>query len=157
MFIHRLYEADDTVIAKLVHDRDKYILCAVDKDVLYSEPGTHFNYYVSHKYNIPMKFVDVDTVTAIQHKYMQTLTGDSSDGIPGIHRVGPKTAKKILEDVTDDLELWTRVVDKYESKGMSRADALLTMQLVNMHQVTWDGEKYTLKLWEEPKEFREGE
>lgn len=151
-FIHYDYEADDAVIAKCSYNRDKYVLCAVDKDVIYSEPGTHFNYYKSTQYNIPMKFVEVDTLTATQHKYIQTLTGDNSDGIAGLHRVGPKTAKKILGDSVNDKELWDKVVEAYEARGYSKADAILTMQLVNMHQVTWDGSKYSLKLWEEPNE-----
>ena len=36
---------------------DDYILCAVDKDVLYTLPGRHFNYYSSMIHNIDMKFI----------------------------------------------------------------------------------------------------
>ncbi len=148
------YEADDTVIAKLTADRDKYILCAVDKDVLYSEPGEHYNYYSSHAYKIKPKFITVDNLTALQNKYVQTLTGDGSDDIEGIKGVGKVKAKKVVGDMTDDLLLWTAVVEKYEAVGLTRADAMLAMSLVNMHQVKYRDGEYKLELWQEPKEFR---
>lgn len=145
-YFHTEIEADDAVVAK--YNPEEYILTAIDKDVLYSVAGRHFNYYASQKYNKQMKFIDVDELTATQHHFKQTLTGDTSDNIKGLYRVGEKTAQKILEDCVDEVELWKRVVHKYKEKDRPEADAILNMRLVNMHQVHYNNGKFKLKLWE---------
>ena len=145
----REWEADDTVIAKMRAYPDKYVLCAVDKDVLYSLAGKHFNYYQNSTKN--MHYFDVDSITAMKHHYKQVLTGDSSDNVPGLKRVGPKTADKILASCTTEKECWDTVVATYEAKGKDVIDALTVMRLVNTHQVSYSEDKgYTLKLWEPP-------
>ena len=148
--LHYDWEADDSVIAKMRAFPDKYILCAVDKDVLYSLEGHHFNYYQNS--NIQMHFFDVDAHTAMLHHYKQTLTGDSSDNVPGLYRVGVKTADKILKDVKTEKEAWDTVCAAYESKDKDILDALLTMRLVNTHQVSYVDGKYELNLWRPPHE-----
>ena len=62
--IHTKWEADDAVVFYKNKEYDKYTLCAVDKDVYNSVPGTHFNYYESGHYNIDMKWIDVSIDTA---------------------------------------------------------------------------------------------
>ena len=148
-FIHHFFEADDAVIAKMRALPDKYILAAQDKDVLYSMPGRHYNYYSSEKYDIEMKWVEVDETTAMKHHYLQCLTGDTTDNIKGIKGIGPKKAAAILADCTTPQECWVAVVVAYEEKEMSEADAIITMRLVSMHQVTYDpdADRYTLKLF----------
>ena len=155
--IHYKWEADDAVVAKKRANPDDYILCAIDKDVIYSVPGKHFNYYYKpasvNKYGvsleeIPMQFIEVSVEESVRHHYHQTLTGDSTDNVPGLHRVGTKTADKILSNLTDSVELWNAVVQAYESRGSTVIDAIVNMRLVNMHQVSWNGEEYSLKLWE---------
>jgi len=146
--IHTEWEADDAVVAKKRFAPDKYILCAVDKDVIYSVQGTHWNYYSSEEYNIPMKWVEVDLLTAQKHHYHQTITGDSGDNVPGIHGVGKVGANKILKGLTSHMEMWEAVVAKYEEKGLTVIDAITTMRLVSMHQVTYnDKDGYVLNLW----------
>lgn len=148
--IHYDWEADDAVIAKMRAYPDKYVLCAVDKDILYSLEGKHFNYYQNS--NKQMHYFEVDAHTAMLHHYKQTLTGDGSDNVPGLHRVGPKTADKILADITTEKEAWDTIGAAYENRGKDILDALLTMRLVNTHQVTYNTEtkKYGLKLWRPP-------
>ncbi len=141
-FVWQSVEADDVVCS--VYDPKKHILGAVDKDVLKNLVGRHYNYYRSIHYGIEPKFVEIDELTAIQQPYIQTLTGDSSDGVPGLTRVGPKTALKLLKDIRDPEELWTIVKDTYKSKGKSEEDALLTMRLVNMHQYNHNFMEVTL-------------
>ena len=46
---HSGWEADDIVVTKKTMYPDKYVMCALDKDVLYSVPGTHFNFYESKR------------------------------------------------------------------------------------------------------------
>lgn len=146
-FLNELWEADDLVVSLKRDNPDKYILCAVDKDVLYSLEGSHFNYYSSVKYNIQMKFVDVDSITAMKHHYHQTLTGDPGDNVIGLVGVGKKTADKLLSSCTTESECWKVVVDTYISKGRDELDAITNMRLVSMHQLKLVDNKYEVQLW----------
>lgn len=142
-------EADDAVVYLKTNNYDKYTLCALDKDVLYSIQGSHFNYYSSTKYNIDMKFYTVDKGTALKHHYKQTLTGDTSDGIIGLKGIGPKTADKILNNLVHEADMWDAVIREYTIRNRSEIDAIMNMRLVNMHQVTklLDNGKVDIQLW----------
>jgi DNA polymerase I len=147
--ICREIEADDIVVyLKNLHP-EKYLMVAVDKDLLYSVVGTHFNYYESIQHEIDMKYVTVDADTAMKWAYKQCLMGDSVDGIKGCKGVGKVGANNAIDPCTTDLECWEAVVNLYEAKGMSIIDAITNMRLVNMYQ--YDGEKVVL--WMPPKEL----
>lgn len=147
-FIWTEWEADDIVVALKRDNPDKYILCAVDKDVLYSLPGKHFNYYVSRQHNIEMKWIEVGRLQAMKHHYMQTLTGDPADNVPGLVGIGPKKAEKILKDCEDVNCMWDAVVEAYKNNGKTIIDAITTMRLVSMQQLMLDKDgKYKLELW----------
>jgi 5'-3' exonuclease len=141
--IHTKYEADDAVVYTKNKDPEKYILCAIDKDVLNSVHGTHFNYYESALYNIEMKWVEVDRHTSLIWRYLQTLTGDTTDNIIGLKGIGPAKANKILAGCMSHAELWQAVCDAYKSKGRTKDEALLNMNLVDMGLLQDDG---TIKL-----------
>lgn len=145
--LHDEYEADDYVVWAKKHNPEKYVLCAVDKDVLNAVEGKHFNYYQSVKYNIPMKWIETDAKKAIQFPYYQCLMGDTADGIQGIKGCGPKTAEKIIGQIVDEYDLWQEVVAQYKKAGMEETEALLTMRLVNMNQLSKDCE---IDLWIAP-------
>lgn len=87
-------EADDMLahrqleLQKEGHDP---VICSVDKDLL-QIPGKHYNFQ-------SMKKLLVSEDTALKNKWMQVLTGDRTDNIPGLRKVGPVTAEKILADV----------------------------------------------------------
>jgi 5'-3' exonuclease len=147
-FNHTNIEADDAVVALKMANYDKYIMCAVDKDVLGSVEGTHFNYYANFKYNIDMKFIETTKEKAFQWPYIQTLTGDAADGIIGLHRVGIKTAEKLLQGCTTEIQMWDIVVREYEARDKDIIDALKNMRLVNMHQYNSDTGLVTL--WRPP-------
>jgi len=152
-FSWREWEADDIVVFKKTQWYDKYIMCAVDKDVLYSVPGTHFNYYSSTKFNIKMKFYDVSEKEAIQHHYIQTLTGDTGDNVIGLKGVGKKTAEKMLGSIVDRKILWDKVTQEYRNKGRDDIDAIKNMRLVNMHQLVMDeSNQIKVKLWRQDNE-----
>lgn len=142
--IHTNIEADDAVVMLKKEYPDKYILCAVDKDVLYSLEGRHFNYYSSAKYGIDMKFIDVDAITALKHHYRQCLTGDTNDGIIGLKGIGPKKADKLLDSCETHADCWAVVLDEYTKAGRGDLDAITNMRLVSMHQLTIEWE---VKLW----------
>mgnify|MGYP003108795077 FL=1 len=86
-------EADDcvsvysTIIAET--EGQSYVICSPDKDVLRQVPGRHFNFQ-------KMEWVNTSDKEANEFLWMQTLMGDSTDGIPGIPGLGAKTAEKII-------------------------------------------------------------
>jgi len=144
--IHTKWEADDAVVYLAEKYPEKYVLSAIDKDVLNSVEGKHFNYYESALYNIEMKWVEVDRHTALTWRYLQTLMGDKTDNIIGLKGIGPAKAAKILRDCYSHKELWQAVCKAYESKGRTKDEALMNLNLVDMkllHEV--DG-KLEIKL-----------
>jgi len=82
-------EADDLVA---VYANENTMICSPDKDVLYQVEGTHYNYRTAD-------FVETTDVEAEIFLWKQMLMGDPTDGIPGLPKVGPKTADKLLYDM----------------------------------------------------------
>ncbi len=144
--IHRTVEADDYVIYKYKMNPGIYVLTAVDKDVIYSVAGKHWNYYESGVHNIDMKWVEVDDITALKHPFHQTITGDSTDNIKSPRGLGKKTADKILKGCKTEEEMWDAVVTAYAKKGWTEEQAVLVMRQVNLHQLNEKGE---LELWDQ--------
>lgn len=121
-------------------------ICTVDKD-LDVIPGWHYN---------PTK-QEVYWVTEEQAKrafYKQVLTGDTSDNVKGLDRVGPKTAEKLLDGVKiSDLE--ARVLEEYRTREgpdgelRMRTNQALVYILRNfeeMHHDWFNGEPESLEV-----------
>lgn len=139
--IHTQWEADDWVVYAIKKYSEKYVLCAVDKDVLNSVAGRHFNYYESGVFGKDMHYIETAEEIAKVWPYLQCITGDTSDGITGVKGLGPKKAMNFLSYTASHEELWEGVVRAY--KG-DEATAKLNMRLVNMHQIV----EGMLCLWE---------
>lgn len=146
VFIHENIEADDAVCT--LYDSSLHTLCAVDKDVLYSVAGKHWNYYSSAKYSIDPKWIEVDELTAMKNCYKQTLTGDATDNIAGLLGIGAKTADKLLTNCTTQQQCWDAVIRKYKDTGKTEDDAILAMRLVNMYQAVKVADGFEVVLWE---------
>lgn len=115
----------------------KRIVVSIDKDMR-TLPGTRL-------YN-PNK--PADGVRSISHHEAdlywmgQTLTGDATDNYPGCRGIGPKRAGELLNPIHEALldstpydhllALWNAVVDTYESKGFTEADALTQARLARI-------------------------
>ncbi len=128
-------EADDYCVWA-GHSGD--LVCALDKDVIYSVPEA---------YNYGKK--EWVKTTAQERKYWfytQCITGDSSDGLRGVFKVGTKGAEKALKGKETDIEYWTAVVTTYFNKGQSLEEAIATARCVDM--MGCDGT--THKLWTPP-------
>ena len=98
-------EADDLVA---VYSDENTMICSPDKDVLYQVDGRHYNYRTA-------EFVETTDVEAEIFLWKQMLMGDPTDGIPGIPKVGPKTADTWLYDMPL-LDMPTFVLNKYIEK-----------------------------------------
>jgi len=108
-------EADDLV--SVYHDPLKTVICSPDKDVLYQNKGIHYNYGKSES-------IIVDENEAMQFLWKQMLMGDSTDGIGGLPKVGPKTADTWLKPLLPN-EMPEFVLNKYietfeYSEGISK-------------------------------------
>mgnify|MGYP003634510771 FL=1 len=98
-------EADDLVS---IYANENTVICSPDKDVLYQNPGKHYNYGKA-------EFVEVDKTQALTFLWKQMLMGDSTDGIQGIPKVGPKTADAWLQS-PNTKQMPEFVLNKYIEK-----------------------------------------
>lgn len=80
------FEADDAIASDMVQNGAFH--CGVDKDI-YQIPGKHYNY-------VEKTWKEVTPEEATLRLYRQILTGDASDNIPGLPRVGEKTALSVI-------------------------------------------------------------
>jgi len=99
-------EADDLV--SVYHDPMKTVICSPDKDVLYQNKVSNYNYGKA-------EFITVDENEAIAFLWKQMLMGDSTDGIQGIPKVGEKTATTWLQNLNTN-QMSTFVLEKYIEK-----------------------------------------
>ena len=80
-------EADDLLARNQTEDT---VLCSLDKDLL-QIPGKHFNWVKDVKRMVTPE-------VGLRTLWEQVLTGDKTDNIPGIYKVGIVTARKLLAD-----------------------------------------------------------
>jgi len=100
-------EADDAVgIAAYAVPADETIMVHIDKD-LNQFRGWHYNYKKKEKYY-------VTEFEGLHSFYTQILTGDRIDNIVGLKGIGPVKAKRILEECTNENELYQAVLKAYE-------------------------------------------
>lgn len=110
-------EADDLVAVYGEGYDGHTVICSPDKDVLYQVEGRHYNYRTA-------EFIHTTPTEAELFLWKQMLMGDPTDGIPGIPKLGPKTADKLLNDISLD-NMPTFVLEKYiekfgSSEGISK-------------------------------------
>lgn len=139
-------EADDVMGIEATRNPDTTIVCTIDKDLL-TVPSTNFNW---DKDNRP-KEVSVEEANVFF--YTQCLTGDATDGYPGLKGCGPVAAKKILAtaDASDEVELWSRVVAAYEKKGFDYEFCVSQSRMARICQDgDWDFDKKKM-IWTPPE------
>ncbi len=89
------WEADD-VLASLVERRPNIVICSSDKDLL----ALHGRCRIYHPWKSG-EFADPETklgIPAGQVTDYLAMCGDTSDGVPGIKGIGPKTAATLLQE-----------------------------------------------------------
>jgi len=118
-------EADD--ILGIYASKNTHIAVTVDKDLL-GVPGWHLN---------PNKDKDLRYITNKEaHRFFckQWIMGDSVDNIPGLWRVGPKKADKMLEE-WDEKDWEANIIKLYtdfkyrirENCGLTDAEVAIAM------------------------------
>ena len=80
---------------------------------------------------------------------LQTLTGDPTDGYPGLPGIGKKRGADMLGEPGErPLEdLWDQVVRAYEAKDLTEDDALVQARCARILRNT-DFEEGEIKLWQ---------
>lgn len=110
-------EADDGLGIMQSHyskENVSSVICSIDKD-LKMIPGDH--------YNLTSFAQEIITPAKANMQFaIQLLTGDATDNIQGLTRVGIKTAEKILKDVGPK-ERVEVIKEKYKKQFKEKADA----------------------------------
>ncbi len=137
------YEADDIISFYKKKDPQNYVIASMDKDILYSNRGSHFNLKTNAFFNVSQK-------EAHFFAYYQCVVGDKGDNIKGVKGIGGFNYKDFLNEDAKEHELWEQIVQAFKIKedlsdSEAKEKALLNMRLVNMHQMTHHG---VIKLWE---------
>lgn len=103
-------ETDDRLA---MEQRDGTVLCSRDKD-LDQVQGWHYSWACGKQKERPL--YQVSEVDGLRLFYTQLLTGDSSDNILGLYRVGTKTAPKKLKKCQSEEEMFKVVQAMYEHR-----------------------------------------
>ena len=91
------YEADDGIGISAAEHMD-CIICSIDKD-LKQIPGQHYNWRKN-------EFLSVTPIEGLRSFWRSSITGDRTDNIlTGLHRMGPVTAAKIIDDLEDEQDM----------------------------------------------------
>lgn len=94
-------EADDALGYRQVESEGDSVICSIDKDLL-QIPGEHFNFVkLEHQY--------VDYTWGVRHFYKQLLIGDTADNIKGIYGIGKAKAAKLLDPLSDEVDMFDAV------------------------------------------------
>ncbi len=137
LVVYSEVEADDAIVMLKKSNPELYVIACIDKDIYEGCEGTHWNYNRNEW--------AITTQEEAELFYMrQCMTGDSSDGIKGIFRFGPKAAEKALPEWMPMAEMWEVVIDTFTEKGYSEEYALLMYRLVSLNQLRENGD---LVLW----------
>lgn len=102
-------EADDAMAMKQWSHPDRStVICSIDKD-LRQIPGWNYSF-------VKEELTDISLKDANRMLFWQMLVGDTSDNIPGIDKIGAKTADKLLPPEGNE-EQWQRtVVERYKEQ-----------------------------------------
>jgi DNA polymerase I len=136
-------EADDLIASAVrraaAHDL-KVVIVAADKDLmqLVSERTIMWDTMRDRVFGVP-EVEERFGVRIDQLRDLLALTGDTSDNIPGVPSVGPKTAKELLNEFDTLQGVYDRI-DQLKKKGLkdklieNREKAFLSQRLVTLKE-----------------------
>ena len=125
-------EADDAIAIRATELGPDTIIASIDKDFL-QVPCVHYNFMRD-------TFTRSSEFYGLKRFYSQILTGDVTDNIVGLYRVGPKTAEKMLKDCETEKDLWETCVKAYDGD---------TDRVVENARLLWL-RRYEGQMWEPP-------
>ena len=113
-------EADDMLAIRATELGDDAIMVTLDKD-LDQVKGHHYNFVKYLQYYITEE-------EGLLNFYMQFLVGDTVDNIKGVHGIGPKKARALLEGKTE-VEMWNICAELLGSRERAVENAHLLYML----------------------------
>lgn len=116
------YEADDALGMEQMQKAVQTVICSIDKDLL-QIPGKHYNF-------VKQQLVEISELEGWYNFYIQLLTGDAADGIPGCPGIGKVKAPRILGECKTPWEMFSSVAKQYNMAGQSYEFMLLNAQLL---------------------------
>lgn len=152
------YEADDiiaTIARKFQARNHPAIIISGDKDLM-QLTGENVKLYDPAKY----KYIEEEDiikkfgVAANKVREVQALMGDTSDNIPGVPGIGPKTAAQLIKEYGDVQGLLSSI-DKLSPRHQQlfteyKEDALLSWKLVGLDEKVEIEEKLEDFIWTPP-------
>jgi putative phage exonuclease len=138
VYLRPSLEADDCIgiLATMEKNKEKCIIISGDKDML-TLPGYHYDF-------LRDTYEHISEEEADRNFFMQTLTGDPTDGYSGCPKVGKVTAERILEEDCS----WEAVVRAYEKQGLTAEDALQQARVARILRASnYDFKKREVRLW----------
>lgn len=110
-------EADDLCGVDQIQSNlngEETTLCSIDKDLNQIE-GRHFSPSIWRNGEVikEEQWYTISPIDALQFFYTQLLTGDATDGIPGARGIGKVKAARIMEGLTEELDMFDAVRDHY--------------------------------------------
>lgn len=106
------------------YDYGASIICSIDKDLL-QIPGYHYNFVKKEKSYITPE-------EGLRRFYEQLLMGDVVDNIPGIYGIGPVKARKHLEGLQTEEEMFLKCKELYEKHELTEERLLLNGRLLKI-------------------------
>ena len=145
VYIRKTLEADDVIGVRATRpaysEVCEYIIASPDKDLL-TVPGLHWDHREEVIHQVSEKQAD-------HFFYTQVLTGDAVDGYSGCPGIGPKKAEKLLESCEDHRDYWIKIVNTYESAGLTEDDAIMNARMARI--LRWNDYQDTkVDLWNPP-------
>lgn len=91
------------------------IICTIDKD-LDMIPGRHYSWPIVRKGAVVRegKIYEVSEIEGIKSFYRSLLVGDRTDNIFGVDGIGPVKAKKMIDNLETEEEMFERVAELYQ-------------------------------------------
>lgn len=102
-------------------------ICSIDKDLLMI-PGKHYNF-------VKKEFKTINKLEGYRNFAKQMLTGDTTDCIPGIAGLGPKTADALMAEAKTEEEMDTIIFNTYKK---NIKDGVLKLKQKVDYSVTTD-------------------
>ena len=127
-------EADD---AMGINQTEDTCIASLDKDMDII-PGKHYNWRKKRMYTVSKE-------QGIKNFYLQMLTGDRSDNIPGVPNIGPKRAFALLSKCTTEEEMWEEVLRTYKNKTTYTEE-----EVIEIGRLLWIRQERD-QVWNPPK------
>lgn len=141
-------EADDIMGILSTHPsliKGKKVIVSEDKDMK-TIPGWLYNPAKDHKPRL------ISEEEANRWHLYQSIVGDSTDGYKGCPGAGPVAANKLLLWASNDgMPAWPLIVEMFEAKGLTEADALVQARVARICRASdYDFKTQKVKLWNPP-------